>query len=137
MITLKSPSEISRFVNVAANWLQQNPASTKLSYAINKVFKETHKALETYNIRLQEIDIENASTDPTTGVLLVKDDKYQFTKPDAIKRNRERVELMNTPVQIQAYFATALPDDLHPSYRDAFIGFVIEPQPEDGVAVQS
>ena len=130
-------------------------ADTKLGYAISRMAKPVEKALKPYKelleeqqIEVDEINIRNASTDKTSGVLTydtAKDEQgretrnYKYTPEALIKRNAEiRTVLKTYEEKVETllsqkaalpnpYFATELPPDLTLQEREMFTGVVLDP----------
>lgn len=144
------------YTNVAYYFLRKKKenADTKLGYAITRMGKVIDKALRPYkelieeqNIAVEDINILNATTDKTTGVLVfdtAKDEagkeirNYRYTPEKLIKRNKEiRAIAKEYEAKIEAlleqeaelvnpYFATDLPNDLTTQEIEAFDGIVLE-----------
>jgi len=151
-LTLQNLIEYS---NTAYNFLRKKRenADTKLGYAINRMGKPVEKALKPYKelleeqqVEVDEINIRNASTDKTTGVLIydtAKDEQgketrnYKYTPENLVKRNKEIREVLKTyeakvetllesPATLNnPYFCTEIPSDLTVQEQEAFAGIVI------------
>lgn len=145
------------YSNTAYNYLRKKRenADTKLGYAINRMGKPVEKALKPYKelleeqqVEVDEINIRNASTDKTTGVLIydtAKDEQgretrnYKYTPDNLVKRNKEIREILKTyeskvetlldsPATLEnPYFCTEVPSDLTVQEQEAFRGIVISP----------
>lgn len=130
--------KIVEFNNSAREWLKKAPENrnTKLGYAIAKNLKQTDKLLkpvfeldENLTIEIQDINSDNALTDPTTKAFIydiIKGkegedvQRYKYTPEtrkkrdneirEAVKRHSATVEkLLEKEVEFEPYFATEIP----------------------------
>lgn len=129
----KTYEEILAFDRAAGAYLKrQGEKESKLAYAVRRVAKSygrgMQKAKESYDERLQDIDIEHASEDER-GILIVQNDSYVYTKEAqrrrlAAQRTALR-ELLASQVEFEPHFTAQPPDDLPEEVREAFAGFVV------------
>jgi hypothetical protein len=136
---MQTYKEILAFANASRGYLERvKGQKTKLAYAIERVTKgyaaQAEKLEAAYREKLADLDIEHCSTDERGNILTDGAGRYVYTK-DAqrarLKRQREELErLLGAVVEVEPYFATALPDDLSDAEREALTGFVIKPGEE-------
>jgi len=136
MKTKTTFENVLTFALTAQVWLAQNKdnENTKLGYAISRMNARIQKAQQRYNNQREDIQIDCCQTDEKGIILKDEQGQYKFTKPELKRRNKEWQDLFEKEIEIEPYFATALPDDLTYVEREAFAGFVISPErvfPED------
>ena len=158
MTTTKTTYEMLLGFNIVAqNYLRKNKenADTKLGYAISKMAKKVQKAIkpiqeleQSRNEKIEETNIDFASVDPTSKVIvfdITKDDRgqdvrnYRYTKEDLKKRNIEikKVakehedkfnEMLEKEVELESpYYSTEMPADLTSEEIKYFTGIVLNP----------
>lgn len=125
--------KILEFAQVAQNYLANHPEKTKLEYAITRVMSQTAKIQEDVLERLNDVDIDCCLTEGNdeNGAIL-RDDQgnLKFSKKSLRDRNKRRKEIMdNDDLEIEPYFATAIPDNLSDGEKEIFTGFVIKETP--------
>ena len=110
----------------AARTKDQN---TKLYYALNRVLNRIAAKQAFVNERIGDIEIDHCVTNEV-GVI-TRDDRgdLQYTKEGIRERIKARRQFMDAvEIEIDPYFATALPDGLTELEIEAFAGFVISDQ---------
>jgi len=129
------------FEPAAMVWLASGDnAKTKLGYAINKLRPRIKKERERYANKLEDVNIDECSVDEKQNIIRndegpPDDQGYVFTKEGKKKRNKRRTELWESETEIEAYFATSVPEDLSAADREAFMGIVIEEKAQAAAAI--
>ncbi|HEX8177837.1 MAG TPA: hypothetical protein VF543_22300 [Pyrinomonadaceae bacterium] len=129
-----SYEHIFRFIEVAATWLKNNPKETKFHYGLMREMTPALKLNSQYKELVEDIDIKHCATDERGVILRDERGGYQFTKEGLNERNKERRKLFRSEVEIEPYYVTEVPDNLSPFEREAFAGFVINPESVEEVA---
>lgn len=119
------------FSNMAAAYLKRTEnKDTKLKYAISRTLARIQKHQDVVNESLTDIEIDYCLTEKRgESDVIVRDahGNLQYTKEEIKKRNKATREYLNKEdVEIDPYFATALPADLNEFEIEAFAGFVIK-----------
>lgn len=144
MKTKISYERMFEFVAISQQWLvkDQDNADTKLGYALNKMMSRLKKSQKRYHARVDEIQIDTcvvsdgeAMNDqgkrtPKGCILKDANGQFEYTKEGALERNRKIQELFESQFEVEAYFATELPDKLTYAEREAFDGLVMVNTPE-------
>lgn len=120
------------YIGAASAWLKETKDSqansrTKLGYAIQRMSARAQKLSEKYQRKLEDLRIEHCSIDDKGLILRDERNQYRFTKDGLTKLNRAQEELYGSDVEIEPYYATAIPKDLSAIYVEAFFGIVIDP----------
>lgn len=120
------------FLRISQAWLakSESNAKIKLGYAIERVAPRVQKALQVYQSKLEEVDLDHCATDKDGIVLRDEHGQFRF-KPDQEKlRNAARQSLFESEVEdFKPYFATKVPEDLTYLERYAFWPVVLEADP--------
>lgn len=120
-------------MNAGNAWINsQNGAESKLKYAIERVMKRTKKVIEQYREDLEDAQIEHCYADEKGVIVRDGRGEYQFTKEGLTALNQKRRELVRSEVSVEPYFATELPENLDPTTKEIFTGFVIKESGEEG-----
>lgn len=119
------------FCNMAAAHLKRTEnRDTKLKYAINRMSARIQKQQESVTERLTDIEIDYCLTEKRgEHEVIVRDAQgnLQYTKENIKARNKANREYLNSnEIELDPYFATALPTDLNEFEIEAFSGFVIK-----------
>ena len=127
--TMKVKTSWTRLIQAAQigrQYLAVHPEKTRLEYAIQRMLPRFAKTNDDLQEQLEGIDIDHAATN-AEGVLLVGPQGYQFTPVAKKKCVAARRALLNKEdgVEVEAYFATTVPDDIDEVYLDAFEGLLI------------
>ncbi len=104
--------------------------NTKLGYAISKMEARVKKAAEGYNARIEDHNIDFCSTDKDGVILTDANGGFRYEKAELKKRNAANRALQLESVDVEVYFATALPDDLTEQEIESLAGIVIAPATE-------
>jgi hypothetical protein len=130
----KTYQEIRTFLVIADAWAGRNTDESKFRYAITRVLKRGSKLDSEYVEKAEDVNIDNCATDKD-GVIL-RDDKggFRFTKDGEKARNKARLELFHSTVEIEPHYCGEIPDSLTEEEREAFTGFVIEEQAKGATA---
>jgi hypothetical protein len=136
----KSFDDILKFSNAGSFYVRSlNGKKTKLSYAIEKVSKQTDGYISEYRDAVQDIGIEYAAVD-SDGVLLVQEDgSFKFTKEGLKNKVRDERDLLkewkDKEFDVEPFYSTELPEDISDAMLDVLTGFVIAPSKtiENGV----
>jgi len=126
-LTKTTYEKLIRFLQIGQSFLNRDPSNKnrKIGRAIMRVANRVNTSLDEYRAQLEVIDIENCSTDDT-GIILRKDNEYQFSKEDMRKRIAQRRDLLTKRVvHIKPEFTDDIPNSLTLIEVDAFAGIVI------------
>lgn len=116
--------------NASANeYLSKNKGESKLSYAVKKVQKKLSKTIEEYVDKIKDLEIDKASVDKE-GNLLIKDNKYQYTKENLKDLNKARKELYESSIievyKVDSHIVEYIDEyELTLEQKDIFEGFVL------------
>ena len=149
--------KILKYNNLSIIWINKSPNNkdTKFGYAIEKVSKPIIKLLKPINelneerdILINDLNADNALTNPTTGAFvydIIKDkdgndvQKFQYSPVTRKKRDSEiRIvikkyekdleDLLSKEIEFdKPYYASEIPPNLTDEEREAFIGIIIKP----------
>lgn len=151
-----SLKQLMDYNNISINWINKNPNNrdTKFGYAIEKLRKEITKYLkliaelhENKHIEINDINSDNALTDPTTKKFIydiIKDkdgadvQHYCYTPETRKKRDNEirqalkkydhQLEvLLETQIECPCYYASEIPSNLTETEIEIFTGIIIDP----------
>lgn len=130
--------KINAFFQLASYLLTKKPGDTKFNYALKKVVKQCQPVLEDYNSELEDIAINNASTDDKGNLVHTKNEVtgeiigYSYTKEAAIKRKADGKVLftIEKDYPVKPHFCKDLPDDLTDEQKEVLADFVVQPETE-------
>ena len=131
----KTFDEIAEFHNEAIDFIKKTEGNEKLKYALKKLVGDPNtsqkgsliKAIKGNQIKARNLQIEYASTDPSTGILLKDEkDRYKYTKENQLLLMNTLDELSNEAVEIEPYYATEIDPSLDEYHQELFKGFVIQ-----------
>lgn len=137
--------KILEFAQVAQNYLANHPEKTKLEYAITRVMSQTAKIQEDILEKLADVDIDYCMTegdnleasgkdsDKIDKFAILRDDlgNLKFSKQGWKNKTSKRKQIINEEtIDIEPYFATAVPDNLSLGEKEIFVGFVLKDIPE-------
>lgn len=129
-----SYKEIRTFLLASNNYITNFKEETKLKYAIDKMATRLKPIHDEFYKKVGDIEVENAAE--KEGIVQFINNKegqreYQFTKEGLKKRDKEVEELFNSKnILVETYHATSLPEDLHESWFEVFVPFVVKEKPE-------
>lgn len=92
-MTYKQLLELVNELNQATINQQVKGEDTKVSQKLGKIGKKLQKYVDEYNDQVEEIRIDNASTDDK-GVLLKEEKGYKFSK-DGLKKVMKQIKELN------------------------------------------
>jgi len=116
-------SELNEFVGAASQYLQEKTQRSKLTYAIEAIFKESKKHLDDYQVKLNKIAVTHAIE--KDGVLLTEPDgRFKYSKEGIELRRAAEREIGRTEIEIKD-FIVPCPKELSVSFQSVFEGFVI------------
>lgn len=134
-----------QFDQAASQYLANNK-NTKLAYALERINKQLKVLVERFQTELREevedLQLEYALTDPPNSATgkVVKNDKgqYEYTKDDEGRlknaiRGVQKRRIDEDEYDLNAYFATKIPDNLSDEALEAFSGVVIQSDVVDSI----
>ena len=126
----KTRQEVLTFMQQAEIYRQNNPKSTKFTYALGKLLKQANKINKETQEKLEDINYEYCKTDKNDVIMESDKGNLVYTKEGRISRDKAVRKLRDEEVEIEPYYATKVPDNLTHSERDAFTDFVLAPEEE-------
>lgn len=125
----KTFEQILDFNSSANEYLSKNKGESKLSYAVKKVQKKLAKTIEEYVDKIKDLEIDKASVDKD-GNLLIKDNKYQYTKDNLKDLNKARKELYESSIievyKVDSHIVEYIDEyELTLEQKEIFEGFVL------------
>jgi hypothetical protein len=107
----------------------QNGSNTKLEYAIGRVLNQVRKHQETIQEKMSDIEIDLCVVDAHGVIQRDAQGNLQFTRDGIKARNKQQSEVLNREdLEIDPHYVAVLPADLTPQEREAFVGYVIQPE---------
>lgn len=120
--------EFNGFVGVASQYMREIKKRSKLTYAIEQIFKAGQKHLDKFQTELTKIAVKYAIE--KDGALLTEPNgNFKFSREDIIKRNQEQKVVGETEIEVKE-FIVPLPENLSVFYQLAFEGFILSIQEE-------
>ena len=132
MITV-SHEQVRLFRLAAIEYIKKFPDETKFKYSLEKVFERTTPVEGKWVDKLADIELDNAATNELGIVQFTIDDQgkrvYSFTKDGLRKRDADVNNEFKKPGvnEVEPFYTEDIPRDLHESWVNVFIPFVIEP----------
>ncbi len=125
----KTFEQILDFNAFANDYLSKNKGESKLSYAVKKVQKKLAKTIEEYVDKIKDLEIDKASVDKE-GNLLIKDNKYQYTKDNLKELNKAKKELYESSIvevyNVDSHIVEYIDEyELTLEQKEIFEGFVL------------
>ena len=119
--------DLFEYHRISQEWLKlESNTDTKLGYAIKRTQKRVEKAIRKHQRLERDINADNCATDEKGIILTDPTGGFKFT-PAGLKAVNIAVEqLADKEVEIEPYYATAIPDGLPELEREVFRGFVLK-----------
>jgi hypothetical protein len=131
----KTFNEIVEFNQEAFSFLRESKGETKLTYALKKLAGDPTirkqgtlaKVIKKAQSKSRDLQIDYASTDEKTGVLLTDErGQYKYTKENKKALENALEELMDESLEFEPFIATEVAEgELNDYQKELFKGFVI------------
>lgn len=129
----KTFEEIMDFSQEAYKFVAKSEGETKLTYAIKKLIGDPKtgkkgtlaKVVKIQQSKGRDLAIDHASVDDK-GILLTDErGQYRYSPANQKALDKAMDELASSEVELEAYYATEIVEELNDYQKEVFKGFVI------------